>query len=223
MIVAMLDGTLNVFGASFAAPAPLSLPAPGGLLFLGGFLPVRPPRLGTAGLPGLLLRAELAPVLLLAHEAVLQTADVRERGFIRARLVQLLTNSEARRARWLATQKNLVPGGLRAVSSSSAGKNCLVQVFQATPAQLALSAVPVTLPSVLPCLPWPPPALLCPPCCPVAPCTACKRPRKISIRMEMAWGPRCLFSLLAGSPSASPKPRCVSLQRVSLNFSPLCG
>lgn len=220
----MLDGTLNVFGASFAAHAPLSLPAPGGLLFLGGFLPVRPPRLGTAGLPGLLLRAELAPVLLLAHEAVLQTADVTERGFYPGTVGSAPNKlSEALRARWLATQKNLVPGGLRAVSSSSAGKNCLVQVFQATPAQLALSAVPAILPSVLPCLPWPPPALLCPPCCPVAPCTACKRPRKISIRMEMAWGPRCLFSLLAGSPSASPKPRCVSLQRVSLNFSPLCG
>lgn len=43
MIVAVLDGILSGFGASFAAPAPFSLPAPRGLLFLGGFLPVRPP------------------------------------------------------------------------------------------------------------------------------------------------------------------------------------
>lgn len=52
------------------------------------------PRLGTAGLPGMLLRAELAPVLLLDHEAVLQTADVRAiEASIWARVVQLLTNS----------------------------------------------------------------------------------------------------------------------------------
>lgn len=51
-------------------------------------------RLGTAGLPGTLLRAELAPALLLDQEAALQTADVKAiEVFLWARVVRLVTNS----------------------------------------------------------------------------------------------------------------------------------
>lgn len=51
-------------------------------------------QLGTAGLPGTLLRAELAPALLLDQEAALQTADVKAiEVFLWARVVRLVTNS----------------------------------------------------------------------------------------------------------------------------------